>query len=59
MTIKDVMTVAEATEIWKLGESTIRNSIERNRFTSNECRKSKGTWLVTKSGMERLFGKLE
>lgn len=59
MTIKDVMTVAEATDIWDLGESTIRKSIERDRFKSDEHRKSKGTWLVTKNGMERLFGKIK
>lgn len=59
MTIKDVMTVAEATELWNLGESTIRKAIERERFTSLECRKSKGTWLVTKKGVERLFGTIK
>lgn len=59
MTIKDIMTVAEATELWKLGKSTIRKAIERERFTCLECRKSNGTWLVTKVGMERLFGKIE
>ena len=59
MIIKDVMTVAEATGIWDLGESTIRKAIERGRFTCTECRKSKGTWLVTKQGMERLFKRIE
>lgn len=56
MLIKDVMTVSEATEIWNLGITTIRKLIERGRFLEDEHRKSKGTWLVTRKGMERLFG---
>ena len=59
MNIKDVMTVSEATSLWQLGESTIRKSIERGNFTNNEFRKSKGTWLVTRAGMERVFEKIK
>lgn len=59
MDIQNVMTIAEATRLWGLGDSTIRKAIERGRFSKEECRKSKGTWLLTRSGIERLFGELK
>ena len=33
--------------------------IERGKFKINEYRKSKGTWLVTHKGMERVAGRLD
>lgn len=62
MKFEDVMTSAEAAERWGISPVTIKQACagQRNtppRFTKSECRKSKGTWLVTRYGMERLYGK--
>lgn len=61
MKFNDVMTSAEAAERWKISPVTVKQACsgQRNtppRFTSEECRKSKGTWLVSRQGMERLYG---
>lgn len=61
MKFEDVMTSAEAAERWKLSPVTVKQACagQRNtppRFTPAECRKAKGTWLVTRQGMERLYG---
>lgn len=64
MKFNDVMTSAEAAERWKISPVTVKQACsgQRNtppRFTSDECRKSKGTWLVTKQGMERVYGTMK
>lgn len=61
MKFEDVMTAAEAAERWKISPVTVKQACsgQRNtppRFTLNECRKAKGTWLVSRQGMERLYG---
>jgi|GEM_PF-1210226 hypothetical protein len=64
MKFEDVMTAAEAAERWKISPVTVKQACsgQRNtppRFTSEECRKAKGTWLVTKQGMERVYGTMK
>lgn len=61
MKFEDIMTSAEAAERWKISPVTVKQACsgQRNtppRFTSEECRKAKGTWLVSRQGMERLYG---
>lgn len=61
MNLSDVMTAAEAAKLWNLGPATVRQSCTGYkgappRFTIEEARKSENTWLVTRKGMERLFG---
>jgi len=55
--LKNVMTFPEACKRWNLGESTLRKAALSGRFTEDEVRKSEKTWLVTRTGMERLYGK--
>ena len=55
--LKQVMTFPEACKRWNLGESTLRRAALSGRFLENEARKSGKCWLVTPSGMERLYGK--
>lgn len=50
---------SEAAEKWGLGESTLRSAVNRGRFHENEIRKSGKVWLVTRQGIERLYGKIE
>ena len=55
--LQHVMTFPEACKRWNLGESTLRKAAMDGRFLENEVRKSGKSWLVTLSGMERLYGK--
>ena len=55
------MTTKEAAELWGKIQAVIQQSClgqkgGKPRFTNKECRKSGGIWLVTKSGMVRLYG---
>ena len=54
--IDNVFTATEAASLWGLAECTVRQAYRRGRFTKNEIRKAKGTILVTRQGMERLYG---
>lgn len=58
----DIMTTAEASKRWNISLNTIKSACLGQkgyppRFTSDECRKSESAWLVTRQGMERLYGK--
>lgn len=55
--LQNVMTFPEACKRWNLGESTLRKAALSGRFLENEARKSGKSWLVTRAGMERLYGK--
>lgn len=55
--IYDIMTAAEAEEVWGLPKGTVRVKIHEKAFLEDEARKSAGTWLVTNEGMCRVFGK--
>lgn len=62
MTIDDIFTTKEASELWGISQETVKKACtgQRNlppRFTEDECRKSGGAWLVTRQGMERVYGK--
>ena len=58
----DVMTTQEAAARWKKSPVSVKHlctGIQGRppRLTAEECRKSGGIWLVTRAGMERLYGK--
>lgn len=59
--LDDIMTAKEAAVRWGIAPITIRQACSGYkksppRFTPEEARKSEGTWLVTRAGMERLYG---
>ena len=56
MKITDVMTTQEAGGLYGRTAHTIKQACESGRLTPDECRKSGKMWLVTKAGMERLYG---
>ena len=61
MTINDVLTASEAAKMYGLDESTLRRACTGQkgyppRFTDEECRKSGRIWLITRAGMERVYG---
>ena len=53
-----VYNASEAALLWDLSQSTVRKACVSGRFTSEECRQSGGTWLVTYAGMLRLYGNM-
>lgn len=55
--INKVYTSREAAKIYGLSPNTVTQWCNRGKFTDKEARKSEKTWLVTKSGMERLTEK--
>lgn len=59
--INEILTISEASEIWKKEVSTLRRNFIKNvSFRQGiDCRKSGATWLVTKHAMERVYGSNE
>ena len=60
MKLADVMTTQEAGERWKVPADSIKQCCLKRyankQFTDDEARKSGKNWLVTRQGMERLYG---
>lgn len=59
--LDEVMTVAEAAALWGKSVVTVRQACTgykkaAPRFTGEEARQSGATWLITKTGMNRVFG---
>lgn len=60
MTLDDVMTTEEASKRWRVtANSLCQNCLGRVKagFSPGEFKKSGKNWLVTRQGMERLYGK--
>lgn len=58
MRFDDIMTIAEASERFGRAASTLKQACLSGRLVEGEeCRKSGGVLLVTKQGLERLYGK--
>jgi len=49
--------LAEAASLYEKDPSTLRNAIRREVFLPEEVKQSGSTWLVTKAGMDRVYGK--
>lgn len=63
--LDDVLTAREASEMWGIAPTTLISAFAgqkkgdkkiKSRFNSWECRQSGATWLVTKTGMHRVYG---
>lgn len=59
--LAEVLTVAEAAEQWGLSRITLQQACNGYdgrppRLLPGETRKAGGTWLITRAGMERVFG---
>ncbi len=55
--IDDILTAPEAAKMWGLEESTVKKACQQGRFYPHEARKTGKVWLVTRAGMERVYGK--
>lgn len=61
MNLKDVYSTKEASELWGISDSNLRNALNRyGRFDEQIkkvlVKKSGGSWIVTKKAMEEVFG---
>jgi len=54
--INEVLTGPEAAAEWGLAESTVRNAAAAGKFESYEARRAGKNWLITRDGMQRVFG---
>lgn len=68
MTINDIFTAAEAATLWNIPKVNVRQDCSGQKgFPPRlqpgiECRKAlgqRGEWLVTRAGMERLYGPMK
>lgn len=58
--LDEIYTFSEAAEKWGLSDGAVlRNAVRRGYFKEGEYRQSGSTWLITKSAMERVYGKFE
>lgn len=58
--LDDIMTTQEAAERWNVTADSLKQNCRgrvKNGFLEGEFRKSGKMWLVTRQGMERLYGK--
>ena len=53
-TLYEVLTAPEAEQLWGLSAGTVRAACGRGIIA---CRKSAGTWLVTRQTMEAHYGR--
>lgn len=55
--LKEVMTFAEATKEWGLGESTLRSTVKTDRLQEGvDYKKSGKVWIITRDAMIREYG---
>ena len=57
--LDDIMTTQEAAERWNVTADSLKQNCRgrvKNGFLEGEFRKSGKMWLVTRQGMERLYG---
>lgn len=62
--INEVFTIQEASDLWGVSDNTLKQKCMGRvkgelSFYKNEFKKSGRAWLVTREGMERLYGKLQ
>lgn len=58
--LDDIMTTQEAADRWNVTADALKQNCRgrvKNGFLEGEFRKSGKMWLVTRQGMERLYGK--
>ncbi|HBC94797.1 MAG TPA: hypothetical protein DCZ10_18340 [Pelotomaculum sp.] len=48
-----VLTSPEAARLWRLHPDSLKKACQQGRITA---RKSGGTWLVSRTAMERIYG---
>ena len=55
--ITGILTFKEASNIWKLNDSTLRKLVKTDKLIEGiDFRKSSSTWLITKKAMIKVYG---
>ena len=57
--INEVLTCPEAARLFNVTEDKLKSLCRKGTFTQDEARKAGIYWLVTRAGLERVFGKIE
>lgn len=57
--LDSVLSLREAAELYSKDDSTLRKAIADGRFSPNEYRKTGRNYIITKEGLERVYGKPE
>ena len=57
--LDSVLSLQEAAELYSKDDSTLRKAIADGRFSPNEFRKTGRNYIITKAGLERVYGKPE
>lgn len=57
--LDSVLSLQEAAELYGKDDSTLRKAIADGRFSPNEYRKTGRNYIITKSALERVYGKPE
>ncbi|MDB3337597.1 hypothetical protein C4164_01695 [Clostridioides difficile] len=56
---EELISIKDACELYKKGESTLRLNIRNRKFIEGEdCKKFGTTWVFKKSALEREYGKV-
>lgn len=61
MKITDVFTIAEAAQLYNVTVSSLRYACTGQKgyapiFTTDECRQSGKTWLISRDALNRVYG---
>ena len=57
--LDSVLSLQEAAKLYGKDDSTLRKAIADGRFSPNEYRKTGRNYIITKEGLERVYGKPE
>lgn len=52
----DILDCPEAAKMWGTSEATIKRLAGEGKFLPTEAMKKSRFWIITRQGMERLFG---
>jgi len=57
MSLHEVLTAAEADELYHLPKGSVKRDCNRRLFPEGSYRKSKSTWLITKEVLDERYNK--
>ena len=52
----DVLSCPEAAKAWGISETKVKRYCGEGKFLPNEARQTGKYWIITRQGMERVFG---
>jgi len=52
----DVLSCPEAARAWEISETKVKRYCQDGKFLPDEARQTGKYWIITRQGMERVFG---